>query len=185
MNTMRLVALLWVACGLAACGDRDPEGPLLRRIEAAEARMVDRLSQGEIVGQTEDVDRDVASLLRDYATYANAHHGDSLATRMLVKRAELLLGKGEAEAAAEQWLNIVESGGAGGLLPEAMFRLGFIRETALADTTGALKAYAQVVQLYPESPWSQMAADASKWLTFSEQEFIRALQQEEEDSRAQ
>ena len=104
---------------------------------------------------------------------------------MLMKRAELLLGKGEADAAAEQWLNIVESGGSSAYVPEAMFRLGFIRETALADTTGALKAYAQVVHLYPESPWSEMAADASKWLTFSEREFIRALEQEGEGAQAE
>ena len=164
---------------------QDADTELLHRIEAAEARMVDGLSQGMEVGQSDDMEQDVTALLRDYATYANTHHGDSLATRMLVKRAELLLGKGEASAAAEQWLNIAESGDAGGLVPEAMFRLGFIRETALADTIGALKAYAQVVQLYPESPWSQMAADASKWLTFNEREFIRALQQEGEVSGAQ
>jgi len=30
-----------------------------------------------------------------------------------------------------------------------------------------------------------MAADASKWLTFSEQEFIRALEQDGEGSRAE
>ena len=185
MRTAFWAVVVCLTCWMASCGVQDPDTALLRRIEAAEARMVDGLSQGREVGQSEDMDQDVSSLLRDYATYANAHHGDSLATRMLVKRAELLLGKGEAAAAAEQWLNIIESGGDGGLVPEAMFRLGFIRETALADTSGALKAYAQVIQLYPESPWSPMAADASKWLTFSEREFIRALQQEGEVSGAQ
>lgn len=182
---MRTVASLALVCLAFACGEVDPDEALLRRIDAAEARMLDRLVAGEEVGQSDEVDADVTLLLRDYATYANAHHGDSLAVRMLMKRAELLLGKGEADAAAEQWLNIVESGGLAGYVPEAMFRLGFIRETAMADTTGALKAYAQVVQLYPESPWSQMAADASKWLTFSEQEFIRALEQDGEGSRAE
>jgi len=180
MRAVQRVIVLGLTCWGASCGVHDPDTELLRRIDAAEARMMDELSRGGNVGQSGDSERDVTSLLRDYATYANAHHGDSLATRMLVKRAELLLGKGEAEAAAEQWLNIVESGGAGGVVPEAMFRLGFIRETALADTSGALKAYAQLIQLYPESPWSKMAADASKWLTFSEREFIRALRQEGE-----
>lgn len=182
---MRTIVSLAFVCLAFACGEADPDETLLRRIDAAEARMLDRLAAGEEVGQSDDMDADVTLLLRDYATYANAHHGDSLAASMLMKRAELLLGKGEADAAAEQWLNIVESGGSAGYVPEAMFRLGFIRETAMADTTGALKAYAQVVQLYPESPWSQMAADASKWLTFSEQEFIRALEQDGEGSRAE
>lgn len=182
---MRTVVSLAFVCLAFACGEADPDETLLRRIDAAEARMLNRLAAGEEVGQSDDMDADVTLLLRDYATYANAHHGDSLATRMLMKRAELLLGKGEADAAAEQWLNIVEGGGSSAYVPEAMFRLGFIRETALADTTEALKAYAQVVQLYPESPWSEMAADASKWLTFSEREFIRALEQEGEGAQAE
>lgn len=175
---MRCGLVLVVACLASACADNSPDGELLRRIDAAEDRMIDRLAAGQEVGRSDVVEEDVAMLLRDYAAYANAHHGDSLSMRMLMKRAELLLGKGEAEAAAEQWLNIVEGGGSAGLVPEAMFRLGFIRETALADTTGALKAYAQVVQLYPNSPWGQMAADASKWLTYSEVELVRALQRE-------
>ena len=132
------------------------------------------------------MEQDVTALLRDYATYANTHHGDSLATRMLVKRAELLLGKGEASAAAEQWLNIAESRGcwrarAGSHVSGWASSARQHWRTRL----GALKAYAQVVQLYPESPWSQMAADASKWLTFNEREFIRALQQEGKVSGAQ
>ena len=182
---MRTVVSLALVCLAFACGEADPDETLLRRIDGVEARMLDRLAAGEEVGQSDDLNADVTLLLRDYATYANAHHGDSLATRMLMQRAELLLGKGDADAAEEQWLNIVESGGSAAFVPEAMFRLGFIRETALADTTGALKAYAQVVQLYPESPWGQMAADASKWLTFNEREFIRALEQEGEGSRAE
>jgi hypothetical protein len=182
---MKRAVFLVIASLAVACSEADPDEALLRRVDAAEARMLDRLAAGEQVGQSDDMDQDVTLLLRDYATYANAHHGDSLATRMLMKRAELLLGKGKADAAAEQWLNIVESGGSAAFVPEAMFRLGFIRETALVDTVGALKAYAQVVQLYPESSWSQMAADASKWLTCSEGEFIRALQQEGEGSRVE
>ena len=58
-----------------------------------------------------------------------------------------------------------------------------IRETVLMDTTGAMKAYAEVMRLHPGTAWSDMAADASKRLTFSKEQFIRALEQWQEDSR--
>ncbi len=159
-----------------ACASRNADDILLARIAKTEARVIPKLDEWR-TGQVQDGDleQDISSLLRDYAQYANGHHGDSVANRMLVKRAELLLGRGKAEAAARQWLDIAESGADEALLPEALFRLGFIRETALMDTTGAMKAYAEVSRLFPESVWAKMALDASKWLTFSEENFIRAL----------
>ena len=161
----------------ASCVTRDSDADLLRRISEVESRVLPKLDEWDGArGQEVEFEEDISSLLRCYARYANAHHGDSIAMRMLVKRAELLLGKGDAEAAAGQWLDIVEGGATPYLMPEALFRLGFIRETALGDTTGAMKAYAEVVRLFPESHWADMAADASKWLTFSEREFIRALE---------
>ena len=160
----------------AACASRNTDDLLLERIAKIEARVIPKLDEWE-TGRGQDValEQDISSLLRDYAQYANAHHGDSVANRMLVKRAELLLGRGKAEAAARQWLDIVEGGADEALLPEALFRLGFIRETALMDTTGAMKAYAEVSRLFPESAWAKMALEASKWLTFSEENFLRAL----------
>jgi hypothetical protein len=56
-----------------------------------------------------------------------------------------------------------------------MFRIGFVRETALRDTVGALKAYGQLVTSFPESPWSEQAKMASTALTFSEKELLRSL----------
>ena len=160
----------------AACNSRNTDNILLERISMTEARVIPKLVEWETDrGQDVNLEQDITSLLRDYAQYANAHHGDSVANQMLVKRAELLLGRGKAEAAERQWLDIVEGGADEALLSEALFRLGFIRETALMDTTGAMKAYAEVSRLFPESAWAKMALEASKWLTFSEENFIRAI----------
>ena len=172
-------ALLFVSCAEGG-GDTD----LLDRIRETEQRVLPGLEEwgGQRV-PNEAMENDISRLLRDYASYANAHHGDSTANRMLVKRAELLLGRGDARAAEAQWLDIVEGGADAELMSEALFRIGFIRETVLADTTGAMKAYAEVMRLHPATAWSDMATDASKWLTFSEEQFIRALEQRQEDSR--
>ena len=56
-------------------------------------------------------------------------------------------------------------------------------EERTGDTTGAMKAYAEVMRLHPGTAWSDMATDASKWLTFSEEQFIRALELGQEDSQ--
>ena len=172
-------ALLFISCA-----ERGEDTELLDRIRETEQRVLPRMKEwGEQRLPNEALENDISRLLRDYAAYANAHHGDSTANRMLVKRAELLLGRGDARAAEAQWLDIVEGGADAELMPEALFRIGFIRETVLMDTTGAMKAYAEVMRLHPGTAWSDMAMDASKWLTFNEEQFIRALQQGQEDSR--
>ena len=179
----------WVLCLtptllLVSCAEGGGDSELLDRIQETERRVLPRLEEwGERRVPDQAMENDISRLLRDYAAYANAHHGDSTANRMLIKRAELLLGRGDARAAEAQWLDIVEGGADVELMPEALFRIGFIRETVLMDTTGAMKAYAEVMRLHPGTAWSDMATDASKWLTFSEEQFIRALEQGQEDSR--
>ena len=104
------------------------------------------------------------------------HHGDSASCGLLMRRADLLQGRGTPELAVDQWIDVVEGCPGSAFAPEALFRVGFARESALVDTTGALEAYAEVVRVYPESPWADQARMAARWLTFSETEFIRALE---------
>ncbi len=184
MSISKSFSIVVLTALAAACSSPDADSLLLSRIAKAEARVMPKLDEWEMgLGQDAALEEDISGLLRDYAQYANGHHGDSAANRMLVKRAELLLGRGRSEAAARQWLDIVEGGADEALLPEALFRLGFIRETAMMDTTGAMKAYAEVMRLFPESVWAGMALDASKWLTFSEESFIRALEEGQVEGR--
>ena len=161
---------LWAGCQVAP-----PSNELTSRIASAELELAPML-ESEFDALPEQGEALVQSLLRDYATYANAHHGDSLALQYSMKRADLLLAKGEAEAAVQQWIDIVGAGGGEALASEAMFRIGLAREATLADTIGALKAYSELLRLYPESRWAEAAGEAAKWLTFNEREFIRALE---------
>ena len=160
---------------LYACGAR-PEGEeVALRIAKTEQELAPLL-QEEALEVSDEATHLVQSLLRDYATYINAHHGDSLSLHFGMRRADLLLGKGDAVAAIQQWIDVVGGGANGELAAEAMFRVGLTREVALQDTVGALKAYAELIRLHPESQWSGPAGEAAKWLTFSESEFIRALE---------
>ena len=119
----------------------------------------------------------VSGLMRGYADFANAFRADSLAGVFLMRRADLLQGRGDAEAAEGQWLDVIDGFPSSQLAPEAMFRVGFLRETVMGDTTGAMEAYGQLVAVFPESPWSEQAAASIKWLGFSEGEFIRSLKE--------
>ena len=173
-----LCCVLTVLC--AACGG-GMKGPGERTVELTEIEALERQvgewihGQGSVDWGAENVEQVVGQLLRGYATYANHHHGDSLATVFQMRRAELLLGKGAAAEAIRQWVDVVEGNPASGWAAEAMFRVGFTRETALRDTTGALEAYVGVIEAYPESPWAEQARQASTWLTFNEREMIRSL----------
>ena len=158
------------------CGVAGPDALVLERIEKAEAELRPFLKSTDAEVLPPEGERVVSSLLRDYAAYANAHHGDSLAVLFLMRRADLLQGRGDHEAAVNQWLDVAEGGGPDECIAESIFRVGFLRETELKDTTGALKAYAEVMRIHPNSQWASSAGDAAKWLTFSESEFIKALQ---------
>lgn len=175
MSGWRVFVLVGLALGWSRCGGGDGIEAWSARIAAAEAELAPMLQQ-EDIEVSEETETQVRHLLREYAAFANAHHGDSLAFLYSMRRADLLLGKGDAEAAVQQWIDVVEGGSGAALASEAMFRVGLTRETALADTVGALKAYAELLRLYPESPWAGPAGEAAKWLTFSEREFIRALE---------
>lgn len=166
-------ALVFGAFLLPGCGLGEDVDGMASRIERNEQSLRPLLVSEELDETGQDL---VAELLRDYARYANAHHGDSLAGVFLMRRADLLQGMGEHEAAVEQWVNVAEGAGSPFLAAEAVFRVGFVRETALKDTVGALKAYGEVVRVYPESRWASAAIEAAKWLSFSEREMVRALE---------
>ena len=158
---------------LAACGPGTGH-ELEDRIARSEAKLAPRLA-AEQMDVSDETTALIQELLRDYAAYINRHHGDSLSHGYGMRRADLLLGKGDAESAIQQWVDVVGGGAPEDMAAEAMFRIGLARETALKDTVAALKAYTELIRLYPESQWAEPAGEAAKWLTFSEQEFIRAL----------
>ena len=173
----RFARISWVALVIcSSCGVAGPDAQALERISKAEAELQPFLKSTDAAVLPPEGERAVSSLLRDYAAYANAHHGDSLAVLFLMRRADLLQGRGEHEAAINQWLDVAEGGGPDEWMAESIFRVGFLRETELKDTTGALKAYEELIRIHPNSRWASSAGDAAKWLTFSESEFIKALE---------
>ena len=164
------------ACGGVTDGTLQQTGPSVDEVKRAEAVFGARLESDEDVDWTsEEVEAEVMQLLRLYAAYANRHHGDSLAGAMLMRRADLLQGRGDVEEAIRQWVDVVEGYPKDPMAPEAMFRIGFARETALRDTTEAVKVYSELARVYPESAWAEQALSSVKWLSFSEEQWLRSL----------
>ena len=92
----------WVLCLtptllLVSCAEGGGDSELLGRIQETERRVLPRLEEWGAACAEQAMENDIPVF---FATtpYANAHHGDSTANRMLVKRAELLLGRGDARA---------------------------------------------------------------------------------------
>ncbi len=169
------LAITCAGCSGSSRGE-EAHRELAADVAGAEVVFSNRLKrEADVDWAAEEVQEEVSRLLRAYAAYANVNHGDSLSGVYLMRRADLLQGRGDAEKAVSQWLDVVEGYPRTGFAPEAMFRIGFVRETALRDTVGALKAYGQLVTSFPESPWSEQAKMASTALTFSEKELLRSL----------
>lgn len=170
--------LLAALCAMG-CGEQGPaqgSAALRKEISHAEGQFQQRLQLDSNVDWADpEVQTEVSLLLRLYAEYANAHHGDSLAARFLMRRADLLQGRGDPASAVSQWLDVVEGYPNMSVAPEAMFRMGFTQETLLLDTVAALRTYTELVSVFPESKWAEQAGLASKWLTFDERHFIEAL----------
>ena len=166
---------------LAGCqnskGPSGPQGERIAEIEASEQVFRKMLDQNaDVDWNSPEIQETVSGLLRQYAEYANRFRGDSLAPAFLMRRADLLEGKGAAEEAVRQWIDVAEGFPRTTWAPLAVFRVGFARETSLLDTLGALEAYGELMEVYPESPWAEQAGLAAKWLTFEEDQVAGALE---------
>lgn len=173
-----VVFAVLTAAALGGCSGAsgDADANLLAQIAESEAqfrRFVE--ADADVDWLDESVQSVVGELLRGYAAYANGHRNDSLSVAFLMRRADLLQGKGDAEGAVAQWIDIAEGFPKSASAPEAIFCVGFARESALRDTAGALEAYGELVKAYPQSPWAEQATLAAKWLSFDEKAIIRAL----------
>jgi tetratricopeptide (TPR) repeat protein len=159
-------------------GTSGSQSARLSQIEASEQAFRKMLEkEADLDWASEEVQDVVSRLLRQYAEFANGYRGDSLAPVFLMRRADLLQGKGAADAAVRQWIDVAEGFPRNALAPQAIFQVGFIRETALKDTLGALKAYSELIQVYPESHWAEQAGLAAQWLTFKEGRLGGALEE--------
>ncbi len=172
-----LLVLFFAGCQ-APDGRSESPSKRLADIEASEQVFREMLKENaDVDWAAPEVQDAVSGLLRQYAEFANHFRGDSLAPAFLMRRADLLQGKGAAEEAVRQWIDVVEGFPRSRWAPQAIFRVGFARETALSDTLGALKAYSELIQVYPESPWAEQAGLAAQWLTFEEGQVVRALEE--------
>ena len=177
------MAAIWALCLLITAGCHAPErqpgskNARLADIETSEQTFREMLEQeADLDWAAPEVQDAVHGLLRQYAEFANHFRGDSLAPAYLMRRADLLQGKGAPEEAVRQWIDVAEGFPRSAWAPQAIFRVGFARETALSDTLGALKAYSELTQVYPESPWAEQAGLAAQWLTFEEGQVAGALE---------
>ena len=150
------LAAAWAFCMLVTAGCTSPKGPSgsksarLDDIETSEQAFRKMLEQdADLDWMAPEVQDAVHGLLRQYAEYANHFRGDSLTPAYLMRRADLLQGKGAPEEAVRQWIDVAEGFPRSAWAPQAIFRVGFARETALSDTLGALKAYSELTQVYP------------------------------------
>ena len=123
MTRWRVFVLAGLALGWSRCGEGNGVEAWSARIAAAEAELAPRL-QLEDIEVSEETETQVQHLLREYAAFANAHHGDSLAFLYSMRRADLLLGKGDAEAAVQQWIDVVEGAVGRRLPPKRCFGSG-------------------------------------------------------------
>ncbi|MBL4585631.1 MAG: hypothetical protein JKX84_01030 [Flavobacteriales bacterium] len=108
-------------------------------------------------GDTKGNPKTAMALIRGYAHFYQTNKGDSLATDMLFKAAEVSMGIGQGNLAVKYFRLIYEDHAQFDKAPEALFLCGFVSENLNADTSDARFYYEKFVKQYPTH---HLAADA-------------------------
>jgi tetratricopeptide (TPR) repeat protein len=118
-------------------------------------------------------------MLVSYANFANNCNTDSLAPEFLMRRADLLRGKGAIRESISQFKAIHDGYPQYHNKITCAFIAAFLYETELNDRDMAEKLYLQIIEDYPESHEAEVARISLRHLRETTDELIRRLQNNE------
>lgn len=123
-----------------------------------------------------DYNPELASeLMRTYADFANSCSSDSLAPEVLMRRADMLRGKGKIIEAISAFTAIHDGYPHYPNKINCAMIAAFLYDTELNDKEMAEKVYQEVVNLYPDSEEAKKAKIALKYLRETPEELFRRL----------
>ena len=118
-------------------------------------------------------------MLVSYAKFANNCNSDSLAPEFLMRRADLLRGKGAIRESIAQFKAVHDGYPQYHNKITCAFIAAFLYETELNDKDMAEKLYLQIIESYPESHEADVARISLMHLRETPDELIRRLQKNE------
>lgn len=114
-------------------------------------------------------------LMREYADFANSCSNDSLAPEFLMRRADMLRGKGKTIEAISAFTSIHDGYPLYPNKVNCALISAFLYDTELNDKEMAEKIYQEVVYLYPNTEEANKAKVALKYLRETPEELFRRL----------
>jgi len=116
-----------------------------------------------------------SELMREYAAFANSCSNDSLAPEFLMRRADMLRGKGKTIEAISAFTAIHDGYPHYPNKVNCALISAFLYDTVLNDKEMAEKIYQEVVNLYPDTEEAKKAKVALKYLRETPEELFRRL----------
>jgi outer membrane protein assembly factor BamD (BamD/ComL family) len=118
-----------------------------------------------------------ANLVKDYVSFANKYHTDSLAPEYLFKAAELdanVLGAGQAQNIYDR---IIANYPGYRKMPQVYFLKGYVYEQRIHDKDQAKIYYEKMIKKFPDHPLSIDARQLVKHLSLTDEELIKRLKE--------
>ena len=114
-------------------------------------------------------------LLNSYQEFYTHFNSDTLSAQMLFRGADIARGLGRYRKTIELLTNLHDGFPNYSRRDEVAFLIAFTWDANLKDTTRAVRGYNQVIDLYPESRWSEEARNNIRFLQMTESELLEFL----------
>ena len=172
---MRWFSLLTTSIIIASCSSNEVD---VKTLSCSEHSELIRLKETAFVESNYSYEL-MQDMLVSYANFANNCNSDSLAPEFLMRRADLLRGKGAIRESIAQFKSVHDG------FPQyhnkitCAFIAAFLYETELNDRDMAEKLYLQIIESYPQSHEADVARISLRHLRETTDELIKRLQKNE------
>ena len=172
---MRWFSLLTTSIIMASCSSNEVD---VKTLSCSEHSALIRLKETAFV-ESDYSDELMQDMLVSYANFANNCNSDSLAPEFLMRRADMLRGKGAIRESIAQFKAVHDG------FPQYHNKItcaliaAFLYETELNDRDMAEKLYLQIIESYPQSHEADVARISLRHLRETTDELIKRLQKNE------
>ena len=185
-----LVFVFAIAMGLSSClapEKSEHEGQTgkqekvdLEKLKAEKLAEIKSLEK-EVWNNLDVEEKKQRQLLVAYKDFSRNYHDDPNTPNFLFEAGRLSLTMGKPRSAIQLFTDVLDGFPKYNRKIEAAYLVGLIYDTNLNDRTMASKAYAKVIEGYPESEWAETAQIMIDQLYMTDEQLIEMLKEKSQN----